>query len=43
MTALTETHSSLETLVEEEVDFSYDETNKINEALRMVNSLYTKL
>ena len=43
MTALTETHSSLETLVEENVDFSSDETTKINEALRMVNKLYDKL
>lgn len=43
MTALTETHASLETLVEENVDFTYDETNKINEALRMVNNIYTKL
>ena len=43
MTALTETHASLETLIEEETDFSYDETNKINEALRIVNSIYNKL
>ena len=43
MTALTETHSSLETLVEENVNFTYDETTKINEALRMVNNLYDKL
>ena len=43
MTALTETHASLETLVEENVDFTYDETNKINDALRIVNNIYTKL
>ena len=39
-TALTETHSSLETLIEENVDFSKEETEKINNALRKVNVLY---
>ncbi|MCQ2590207.1 MAG: ATP-dependent RNA helicase [Treponema sp.] len=39
-TALTETHSSLETLIEENVDFSKEETEKINAALRKVNILY---
>lgn len=39
-TALTESHSSLETLIEENVDFSKEETDKINNALRIVNSLY---
>lgn len=43
LTALTETHSSLETLVEENVDFTYEEEQKINEALRIVNNLYNKL
>lgn len=39
-TALTETHSSLETLIEENVDFSSEEKEKINNALRKVNILY---
>ncbi|MCQ2592813.1 MAG: ATP-dependent RNA helicase [Treponema sp.] len=39
-TALTESHSSLETLVEENVDFTVEEKNKINEVLRLVNNLY---
>jgi RNA helicase HrpA len=41
-TALTEAHSSLEILIEEDVDFSDLEKSKINEALRKVNSLYEK-
>ena len=41
-TALTEAHSSLETLIEEDVEFSDVEKTKINEALRKVNSLYEK-
>jgi len=41
-TALTEAHSSLEILIEENVDFSDLEKSKINEALRKVNSLYEK-
>ena len=39
-TALQETHHSLETLVEENVDFTSDEEDKINQALRLVNGLY---
>lgn len=39
-TALTETHSSLETLVEEDIDFTPEETKKINTLLKLVNSLY---
>jgi len=39
-TALTETHSTLETLVEEQVDFTEDEKKAINDALRLVNKLY---
>ena len=41
-TALTEAHSSLETLIEEDIEFSDIEKTKINEALRKVNSLYEK-
>ena len=40
ITALTESHSSLETLIEEAVEFSYEEKEKINQALRLVNTLY---
>lgn len=39
-TALTESHSSLEALIEEQIDFSDDEKQKINSALRTVNTLY---
>lgn len=39
-TALTETHHSLETLVEENIDFTTEETEKINNLLRLVNKLY---
>jgi len=39
-TALQESHSSLETLVEEQVDLSKEEKQKINEALRLVNQFY---
>lgn len=40
-TALTETHSSLETLIEEDIKFSPDEEKKINTALRLVNKFYS--
>lgn len=39
-TALSESHSSLETLIEEDVDFTEDEKNKINEKLALVNKFY---
>lgn len=39
-TALQETHASLETLIEEQVDFSDAAQDKINSALRTVNKLY---
>ena len=39
-TALMETHSSLETLVEENVDWSKEESAAINKALALVNGLY---
>ena len=39
-TALTETHSSLETLIEENVDFTAEEKKKISEKLGLVNKLY---
>ena len=39
-TALTESHSSLETLIEEEIDFKPDEEKRINDVLRLVNKLY---
>ncbi|MDY2839609.1 MAG: ATP-dependent RNA helicase [Treponema sp.] len=39
-TALTESHSSLETLIEENIEYSKDEEDKINTALRLVNKLY---
>ena len=39
-TALMESHSSLETLVEENVEWSKEETVAINKALALVNSLY---
>ncbi len=40
MTALTESHASLETLIEESVDFSPDEKKKINSVLGLVNKFY---
>ena len=39
-TALIETHSSLETLIEEKVDFTKEEAAIINKALALVNKLY---
>ena len=39
-TAVTETHHSLETLVEENVDFTFDEERKISTILGIVNRLY---
>ena len=39
-TALLESHASLEKLIEENVDFTSEEKTKINEVLRLVNSLY---
>ena len=39
-TALLESHSSLETLIEENVEFSKEEESAINKALALVNSLY---
>lgn len=39
-TALTESHSSLEMLIEENVEFSNDEKARINTALRLVNKFY---
>ena len=39
-TALTESHSSLETLIEENVEFSQDATKKINQVLALVNKFY---
>ena len=39
-TALTESHSSLETLIEENVEFSREEEEAINRALALVNQLY---
>ncbi len=39
-TALSESHSSLETLIEENVDFNEQEKMRINDALRLVNSFY---
>ena len=41
-TALQETHASLEALVEEEVDFSAEAEERINDALRLVNKFYSK-
>lgn len=40
ITALTESHSSLETLIEEHIDFSNEEKKEINKALKLVNELY---
>ena len=39
-TAVTETHSSLENLIEENIDFSEEEKKKISEKLREINKLY---
>ena len=39
-TAVTETHHSLETLIEENIDFTHDEERKINGLLSLVNRLY---
>lgn len=39
-TALTETHSSLETLIEENIDFNDDEKMKISKKLGELNKLY---
>lgn len=39
-TSLTESHSSLETLIEENVEFSKDEKVKINSVLALVNKFY---
>lgn len=39
-TAIAETHSSLETLIEENVDFTKDEISQINISIRLVNNLY---
>jgi len=39
-TAIMETHSSLETLIEENVDFTKEESSAINRALALVNGLY---
>ena len=39
-TALTETHHSLETLIEEDIEFTYEEEQKINGVLALVNKLY---
>ena len=40
-TALAESHSSLETLIEENIDFTEEDKNKINESLRKVNKFYS--
>ena len=39
-TALAERHASLETLIEENIDFTEEDKNKINESLRKVNKFY---
>lgn len=39
-TALTESHSSLEVLIEENVDFTQEEKHSINQALALVNKFY---
>ncbi|MBP5603141.1 MAG: ATP-dependent RNA helicase [Treponema sp.] len=39
-TALTESHSSIETLIEEDVDFTHEEERKINSVLGLINKLY---
>lgn len=40
ITALTESHSSLEALIDEDIEYSYEEKQKIDSALRLVNKLY---
>ena len=40
-TALAESHASLETLIEENIDFTKEDKNKINESLRKVNKFYS--
>ena len=40
-TALAESHASLETLIEENIDFTEEDKNKINESLRKVNKFYS--
>lgn len=42
-TALAESHASLETLIEENIDFTEEDKNKINESLRKVNKFYNWL
>ena len=39
-TALMESHSSLEVLIEENIDFSSEEKHEINKALALVNKFY---
>ena len=39
-TAVTESHHSLEMLIEENVDFTHEEEQKINSVLSLVNRLY---
>lgn len=39
-TALAETHSSLETLIDENADFTQEEEKRISDALRLVNQFY---
>ena len=39
-TAVTESHHSLETLIEEDVEFTHEEERKINGVLSLVNKLY---
>lgn len=39
-TAQTESHHSLEVLIEEQIDFSDEEKNKINNAIRKITELY---
>ena len=39
-TAVMESHNSLETLIEENVDFTHEEERKINKILGLVNKLY---
>ncbi len=40
-TALAESHASLETLIEENIDFTEEDKNKINESLRKMNKFYS--
>ena len=40
-TALAESHASLETLIEENINFTEEDKNKINESLRKVNKFYS--